>query len=142
MTAARHGRLSFRTVYGGPGIPGDTITELKRLQIALRDLEWGYDYDLFVTVGGDLTVISEPTGLHRPRVRLAARTASGELRFNSDEVLRGNDPATMLRSGVIEALGMLVDRVAARDPEFDAEADRALVTRLRNAGPAVQTLSG
>ena len=131
MTSPTRGRLSFRTVYGGPGIPGDVITELKRLQMEFRELPWGYDYDLFVTVGGDLTVVSEDTGLHRPRVRLAARTVSGELRYNSEEISRTEDPATLLRRGLLDALNELVTRVAARDPDFDADTERERLASLR-----------
>ncbi|MEV6705721.1 hypothetical protein [Micromonospora wenchangensis] len=112
------------------------ITELKRLQTELRGLEWGYDYDLFVTVGGDLTVVSEPTGLHRPRVRLATRTVSGELRYNSADVLRAGQPAALLRGGLLDALEKLVARVAARDVEFDVDTERARIASLRDGGSA------
>ncbi|WKU02983.1 hypothetical protein [Micromonospora sp. HUAS LYJ1] len=132
MSTPTVGRLSFRTVFGGPGIPGEVITELKRLQRELRGREWGYDYDLFVTVGGDLSVVSEPTGLRRPRVHLAARTVSGELRYNSEEVLRAEQPAALLRSGLLDALEKLVARVAARDVEFDAGTERARLASLRD----------
>ncbi len=130
------GRLSFRTVFGGPAVPGEVVTELKRLQRELRGREWGCDYDLFVTVGGDLTVVSEPTGLHRPRVRLAKRTASGELRYNSAEVSRTDEPAAVLRRGLLDALEELVARVAARDPGFDASTERARLASLRDGGSA------
>ncbi|WP_431919157.1 hypothetical protein [Micromonospora wenchangensis] len=136
MSMPTAGRLSFRTVFGGPGIPGEVITELKRLQTELRGLEWGYDYDLFVTVGGDLTVVSEPTGLQRPRVRLATRTVSGELRYNSADVLRAGQPAALLRGGLLDALEELVARVAARDVEFDVDTERARLASLRDGGPA------
>jgi hypothetical protein len=67
-------RHSLRTVFGGPGIAGEVITELKRLQTERCGLKWGYDCDPTVTVGGDLTVASKPTGLPRfSRVRLAAQ---------------------------------------------------------------------
>lgn len=136
MSTPTVGRVSFRTVFGGPGVPGEVITELKRLQTELRGLEWGYEYDLFVMVGGDLTVVSEPTGLHRPRVRLAARTVSGEIRYNSAEVLRGEEPAVLLRRGLLDALEQLVARVAARDIEFDADTERARLASLRDGGSA------
>ena len=136
VSSSDAGRLSFRTVFGGPAIPGEVITELKLLQGELRDLEWGYDYDLFVTVGGDLTVVSEPTGLHRPRVRLAARTVSGELRYNSEEILRAQDPAPLLRRGLLDALEALVARVAARDRAFDADTELARLAALREGGRA------
>ncbi|WP_194820867.1 hypothetical protein [Micromonospora sp. S-DT3-3-22] len=136
MSIPTTGRLSFRTVFGGPGIPGEVITELKRLQTELHGLEWGYDYDLFVTVGGDLTVVSEPTGLQRPRLRLATRTVSGELRYNSEDVLRAGQPAALLRSGLLDALEKLVTRVAARDVEFDVDTERARLASLRDGGSA------
>ncbi|MFB9926973.1 hypothetical protein ACFORO_19260 [Amycolatopsis halotolerans] len=132
MSAVLPGRLSFRTVYGGPAIPLDVISELTRIRAALGRLEWQFDFDLFVTVGGDLTVVTEPTGLRRPRVMLAKRTVSGELRFNSEEVLRTTDPAALLRPAVRAALDELVTRVAARVPDFDAESERARFAFLRD----------
>ncbi|MGW4399848.1 hypothetical protein ACWEHA_31555 [Amycolatopsis nivea] len=131
VSAEPPGSLSFRTVYGGPAVPLDVISELTRLKARLRPLAWQFGFDLFVTVGGDLTVVTEPTGLHRPRVLLAKRVASGELRFNSDDVLRTTDPAALLRPAVHDALDHLVTRVAQRVPGFDAESERARFAFLR-----------
>lgn len=132
VSAPPTGRLSFRTVYGGPGIPGEMIFELTRIQTELRRRQWRFGFDLFVTVGGDLTVVTEPTGLRRPRVMLGKRVASGELRVNSEEVLRAKDPGALLRPAVHAALDELVERVAARDPAFDAEAERTQFAFLRD----------
>lgn len=131
MSADASGRLSFRTVYGGPGIPGETVFALKRLQTELAAEDWGYGYDLFVTVGGDLTVIAAPTALRRPRVMIGARTVSGELRISSDDAMRAADPEPLLRSAVLDALEALAGRVAARDPAFDAPTDRVRIAALR-----------
>lgn len=135
MSPEAPGRISFRTVFGGPGIPGEVVTQLKLLQAELRCLDLGYDYDLFVTVGGDLTVVTEPTGLHRPRVRVATRTVSGELRYNSEELLRAENPADTLRRGMLDALEQLVARVTARDPEFDADTERTRLAALQSGSP-------
>ncbi|UKD56898.1 hypothetical protein L3Q65_09305 [Amycolatopsis sp. FU40] len=133
MSARSPGSLSFRAVYGDPAIPTAVISELARLKAGLRPLDWQFGYDLFVTVGGDLTVVTEPTALLRPRVMLAERRASGELRLNSDDVLRTTDPAALLRPAVHDALGELVTRVARRVPGFDAESERARFAFLRSS---------
>ncbi|MBB1158392.1 hypothetical protein [Amycolatopsis dendrobii] len=133
MSARSPGSLSFRTVYGDPAIPTAVISELTRLKAGLRPLDWQFGYDLFVTVGGDLTVVTEPTALLSPRVMLAERRASGELRLNSDDVLRTTDPAALLRPAVHDALGELVTRAARRVPGFDAESERARFAFLRSS---------
>ena len=80
-----------------------------------------------------LDVLSKPTALLRPRVLLAKRRASGELRLNSDDVLRTTDPAARLRPAVHDVLDELVTRVARRVPGFDAESERARFAFLRSS---------
>lgn len=124
MTDTQPGSLSFRTVFGGPGIPGAVVEELKRLQHELRALSWDYGYDIFVTVGGDLTVIDEPTGLVRPRMSATKHLATGEIRINSGDVTASTDPRAMLRRALHDGLSELIDRAAARDGSFDPSGDR------------------
>ena len=54
--------VTFRTVFGGPSVPLDFIEELTRLRHRLRGIAMQYDFDLFVVVGGDITVVTDPTG--------------------------------------------------------------------------------
>ena len=113
-------RVSFRTVFGGPSIPPDFIEELARLRHQLRGVEFQYDFDLFV-VGGDITVVTEPTGLRVPRVFLGRRTTTAQIQMNSADVMNVSDPRAFLFQTVHSAMVELIGRVAARDNDFDAD---------------------
>ena len=136
MTPAVPGSLSFRTVFGGPGVPGDVVEELKRLQHELRALDWDYNYDVFIMVGGDITVVDEPTALVRPRIMAAQRLVTGELRINSSDVLTSTEPRTMLRAALFEGLAVLAARAGVRDCSFDPTTDlgRLVVIGAGNVG--------
>lgn len=114
-------RISFRTVFGGPSIPPDFIEELARLRHRLRAVEFQYGFDLFVVVGGDITVVTHPTGLRVPRVFLGRRTATAQIQMNSDDVSDASDPRAFLFQTIHSAMVELIRRVAARDSEFDAD---------------------
>lgn len=114
-------RVSFRTVFGGPSIPPDFIEELVRLRHQLRGVEFQYDFDLFVVVGGDITVVTDPTGLRVPRVFLGRHTTTAQIQMNSADVMNVSDPRAFLFQTIHSAMVELIRRVAARDNDFDAD---------------------
>ncbi|WP_433674180.1 hypothetical protein [Microbacterium gorillae] len=132
MTDTSSGSLSFRTVFGGPRIPGAFVEELKGMQHELRALSWDYTYDIFVTVGGDLTVVDEPTRLVRPRISVTKHLATGEIRINSTDVMAFPDPRTVLRPALHNGMSELIDRAAARDGSFDPSGDRNRLATIEN----------
>lgn len=42
-------------MFGGPSVPLTFIEELSRIKRQLRYVEFQYDFDLFVIIGGDIT---------------------------------------------------------------------------------------
>lgn len=130
------GRVTLRTVYGGPTPQDGIIEEVARIRRVLRDEPFSYDLDLVLMIGGDVTPGSGLSGLRSPRVSLARRTATAQVYVTRDDALHAPDPVVFLRATVHEALVQLVARVAARDPEVDAAAEREGLSSLVADDPA------
>ncbi|BAH31952.1 MULTISPECIES: hypothetical protein [Rhodococcus] len=122
--------VTFRTVFGGPSVPLDFIEELTRLRHRLRGIAMQYDFDLFVVVGGDITVVTDPTGIRLPRVFLGRRTATAQVQMNTDDVMGVSEPRTFLYTTIHAALTELIARVSYRDNDFDADGERAKIEFL------------
>ncbi|MCE4266562.1 hypothetical protein CJ178_06505 [Rhodococcus sp. ACPA4] len=123
-------RLRFRSVFGGPSIPLTYFEELSRIKWQLRNVEFQYDFDLFVIVGGDITTVTDPTGVRSPRVFLARRTITAQIQMNSADVLGDSDPRGFLRQTIHAAVTELIARIAARDADFDVDVERQKVAFL------------
>lgn len=128
-----NGRLTFRTVWGGPSPQAGFIEEVARIKQRLRTVEFSYQLDLFLTVGGEITPVPGPSGLRTPRVFLSRRMASGEIRVSNDDVSTAADPITFLRQTIHQAIAELMSRIAARDPAFDVDSERAKTAFLIDA---------
>lgn len=134
--SAPNGRLTFRTVWGGPSPQAGFIEELGRIKHCLRTVEFSYGFDLFLTVGGEITPVPTPSGLRTPRVFLTRRTVTGEIRISNDDVSAAADPVAFLRQTIHTAVEDLISRVAARDSAFDADAERGKIAFLIDEDPA------
>lgn len=89
-----------------------------------------YDFDLFVVVGGDISVVTDPTGIRLPRVFLGRRTATAQVQMNTDDVMGVSDPRAFLYTTIHAALTELITRVSDRDNDFDADGERAKIEFL------------
>lgn len=89
-----------------------------------------YDLDLFVVVGGDITGVTDPTGIRLPRVFLGRRTATAQVQMNTDDVMGVSDPRAFLYTTIHAALTELIARVSDRDNVFDADGERAKIEFL------------
>lgn len=130
-------RLTFRTVWGGPRSQAGFIEEVARIKQRLRTVEFSYQLDLFLTVGGEITPVPGPSGLRTPRVFLSRRTATGEIRISNDDVSAAADPIAFLRQTFHRAIADLMSRIAARDPACDADAEREKIAFLIDEEAAV-----
>lgn len=140
VTTARdtvpNGRLTFRTVWGGPSPQAGFIEEVGRIKQHLRTVDFSYQLDLFLTVGGEITPVPRPSGLRNPRVFLARRTVTGEIRISDDDVSAAPDPVAFLRQTIHGAVDDLIGRIAARDAAFDADAVLGKIAFLIDEDPA------
>lgn len=125
-----NGRITFRTVWGGPSPQAGYIEELERIKRGLRTVGFSYHFDLFLMVGGDITPAPGPSGLRTPRVFLSRRTVTGEIRISKDDVRVAADPIAFLRQTIHTALIDLMTRIATRDPAFDADEELRKVAFL------------
>ena len=123
------GRVTFRTVWGGPPREG-LIEEAARITQRLRSQTFAYDLDLFLSVGGDVTPGEEPSGLRNPRVSLARRRATGEILVSRDGASAAPDPVGFFRETVHASLVELLTRVAAKDAQVDVTTDLEKVAFL------------
>lgn len=132
-----NGRLTFRTVWGGPSPQAGFIEEVGRIKRHLRTLDFSYHFDLFLTVGGEITPVPGPSGLRNPRVSLPRRTVTGEIRISDDDIVSAApDPVAFLRQTIHGAVDDLIGRIAARDAAFDADAERGKIAFLIEEDPA------
>lgn len=136
MGIVTQGRLTFRTVWGGPSPQAGFIEEVGRIKQHLRTVAFSYHFDLFLTVGGEITPVPGPSGLRNPRVSLSRRTVTGEIRISDDEVDAASDPVAFLRQTIHRAVTDLIGRVAARDSAFDADAEQQKIAFLIDEDPA------
>lgn len=137
--SAPNGRLTFRAVWGGPSPQAGFIEELGRIKHYLRTVEFSYSFDLFLTVGGEITPVPGPSGLRTPRVFLSRRTVTGEIRISNDDVSAAADPVAFLRQTILMSVDDLIGRVSARDAAFDADAERRKIAFLLDEDPAAST---
>lgn len=124
------GRITFRTVWGGPSPQAGYIEELARIKRGLRTVGFAYRFDLFLMFGGEVTPVPGPSGLGTPRVFLSRRTVTGEIRISNDDVVAATDPIVFLRQTIHTAITDLMTRIATRDAAFDAEGERRKVAFL------------
>ncbi|MGO3885460.1 MAG: hypothetical protein ACTJHU_04105 [Mycetocola sp.] len=118
------GALTFRTVWGGPVVQPGVIEELGRIKQHARTVPLAYSFDLSLLVGGDITPGEGPSGLTSPRVSTARRTVTGTIQITRDEVDAAADPVGFVRQTIQSAIDDLITRIAARDGNYDAEAER------------------
>lgn len=119
------GRISFRTVYGGPDAGLAYVADVAQLKRQLGELSFDYDFDLFLHVGGEISSAEGPTGLHAPRVSVAKRTVTAQIRVRAEDLANASEPSVTLRRIIRDALVELVGRVAGKDKSVDASAELA-----------------
>ena len=68
--------------------------------------------------------------MRAPRVFLPRRTVTGEIRISNDEVSAASDPIGFLRQTIYTAIADLMSRIAAKDADVDANAERVKIAFL------------
>ena len=127
------GRLTFRTVYGGPDVPGEWIAAVTRMKRRLGGLHFSYDLDVLLHVGGSISSTDGPTGLRNPRVSVAKRSVTAQIHIDRADVETAEDPDAFVRETVARAVGELIERIAAKDGGVDAAAEESKLGILAEA---------
>ncbi|WP_345351172.1 hypothetical protein [Rhodococcus olei] len=113
--------IVFRTVFGGPD--PDVVGAATAVKQELRDVDLVYELDILLHVGGVISSIEDPTGLYAPRVSVAQRRMTAQIRVNRADVLDAPDLSGFLRQTIRVALQQMIERIAARDRTVDADAE-------------------
>lgn len=124
------GRLTFRTVYGGPDAGIAFAGPATRLRALTRDLRFAYDYDLFLHIGGEISTADGPSGVHAPRVSVAKRTVTAQIRVHRDDAAAAADPEALLRHTIHIAMEQLIHRTASKDRSVDEATELAKLDGL------------
>lgn len=119
------GRISFRTVYGGPDAGVAHAADVALLKRQLRELGFAYDVDLLLHLGGEISSAEGASGLYAPRVSVAKRTVTAQIRVRQQDLADAAEPSATLRRIISDALVELVGRVAGKDKSLDASAESA-----------------
>ncbi|MGW0041218.1 hypothetical protein [Rhodococcus sp. NPDC003348] len=113
--------IVFRTVYGGPD--PDVVEATTAIKQELRDVELPYELDILLHMGGTISSTTDPTGLYAPRVSVAQRRMTAQIRINRADVLDAPDLRGFLRQTIHRAVQRMIERVAAKDKTVDADAE-------------------
>ena len=124
------GRLTFRTIFGGPSMPNAYRTELDRIKASVARTELQYDLDLSLTIGSDMVPVTHPTGLRSPRINAGKRIVTGAIFVNDADTKARTDHAEFLKSVVSDAVDEILKRIAKKDPDFDPAEERAKLSYL------------
>lgn len=130
------GRLTFRTVYGGPDVPGEWIAAVTRMKRQLGEIGFAYDLDVLLHVGGSISSTDGPTGLRNPRVSVAKRSVTAQIHIGRVDVETAVDPDAFVRETISRAVGQLIERIAAKDGGVDAAAEEKKLGILSEAEEA------
>ena len=115
--------LVIGAVLGGGDKDGEYLDALNAIQKKLDDVQFPYDFVLLLFVGGDMLQVNNPTGMISPRVTLTKKRVTARIRIHSDDAMSAADPGHLLRSAIFQSVKELFDRVAAKDKNFDRDAE-------------------
>lgn len=88
-----------------------------------RGIDLPYELDIFLHVGAEISSTCDPSGLHVPRVSVAKRRMTGQIRINRDEVREAPDLKSFLQSTIHRAVKQMIEHIAARDATVDADVE-------------------
>jgi hypothetical protein len=123
------GKLTFRTIFGGPGMPQGYRTQLDQIERRLKTCEFPYDLDLTLTIAGDMITVTHPTGLRTPRVKADQKRVTGSIFISSTDVKQQAHPEQFLSKVIHEAVIEILDRMA-KTLDFDKDSERQKVQFL------------
>lgn len=117
------GKLTFRTIFGGPRMPNVYIEELNSIESRLSQIDFEFDLDLSLTIGGDMVMVTHPTGLRMPRIYPDKSLASGAIFLNNDDIAKQKDHSAFLRQTIFNACTEIFDRMDKKKVTFGKAAE-------------------
>jgi len=112
------GKLTFRTIFGGPEMPNEFRLELDAIESKLKAVDFEYTLDLCLTVGADMITVTHPTGLRSPRINSAKQRVTGTIFINNKDTFRPKDNAAFFREVIYDAVSQIFDRMEVKKVQF------------------------
>lgn len=114
-------RLTFRTVLDGADRPTEYADALDAIEDQFKSKQFDYQMDLMLFVGGDMMHLTDPTGMHSPKVFAQKKRATARIAMNDDDVRNAKEPETFLRDVIYASVKELIERISAKDKDFDKD---------------------
>lgn len=124
--------MVFRTVFGGPD--PDVVAATTAIKRTLRDIDFAYELDILLHVGGEISSTTDPTGLYAPRVSVAQRRMTAQIRVNRSDIHEASELSGFLRQAIFLALQQMIERIAAKDKAVDVDAETRKIVFLTEPG--------
>jgi hypothetical protein len=124
--------MVFRTVFGGPD--PDVVGATAAIKRSLRDIDFAYELDVLLHVGGEISSTTDPTGLYAPRVSVAQRRMTAQIRVNRSDIRDASELSGSLRQAIFLALQQMIERIAAKDKTVDVDAEIHKIVFLTEPG--------
>lgn len=115
------GKLTFRTIFGGPNMPNGYRFGLESIKEELSGVDFLFDLDLGLTIGGDMVVVTYPTGLHSPRIQMKDKRVTGTIYINNEDVEKHENSEDFLRELIYECVMNVFSRIGKKDKSLDLE---------------------
>lgn len=117
------GKLTFRTIFGGPGMPQAYDDTLDEIEASLKERNFHFDLDFGLTIGGDMITVTHPTGLRNPRIHTDRDLIRGTIFLNNDDIDKQSDHAAFLRHTIHGACLDVFDRMEKKKVAFDKDSE-------------------
>lgn len=112
-------KLTFRTILDGAHRPKEYSDALDAIERRFEAAEFDYQMDLMLFVGGDMMHVSDPTGMHSPKVSVPKRRVTARIAMNDDDVRNAEEPDRFLRDVIHDSVKDLIERISAKDRSFN-----------------------
>ena len=129
------GAIVFRTVFGGPD--PEVVAATTAIKRSLRDIDFAYELDILLHVGGEISSTTDPTGLYAPRVSVPQRRMTAQIRVNRSDIRDASEPSGFLRQAIFLALQQMIERIAAKDKAVDVDAETRKIVFLTEPGTRI-----
>ena len=125
------GKLSFRTIFGGPEMPIEFSQELFSIKNNLKMVDFEYTLDLSLTIGADMVTVTYPTGLRSPRISISTQRVTGSIFINNADTMRPKDHSVFFREVIHDSVSEIFDRMEKKRIEFSKAAHLDKIAFLR-----------
>ena len=104
-------------------MPNEYRETLSYIKNHVKQINFVFDLDLSLTIGGDLVNVTHPTGLRSPRLFIDKNLAKGAIFLNNKDIEKQTDHSAFLRETVFDACKQIFERMKQKNVNFDKGAE-------------------